>query len=171
MSILAQSAAEETTVYLWDNAFLDSWEIPFGAWMDIIVSWTVLNLQPVLDVIEWPFSFLFRNFVVGPEYHPWWEITDMPWVLVCGIVLIVGAITRNLKVGGGLGPVAGSLRDAGQRVLGGDRHHHRLDRGGGGDLRPHRYPPRGAVRSIRRGLERGAAPPSMRCRWFTPSSI
>ncbi len=102
MSILAQSAAEETTVYLWDNAFLDSWEIPFGAWMDIIVSWTVLNLQPVLDVIEWPFSFLFRNFVVGPEYHPWWEITDMPWVLVCGIVLIVGAITRNLKVGVGL---------------------------------------------------------------------
>ena len=100
-TILAQGPAEETTPF-WDNAFLDSWEIPFGSWMNEIVSWIVANLGTVLDIIEWPFSFLFRNFVAGPEYHPWWEITDMSWVLVCGGVLVVGMITRNLKVGVGL---------------------------------------------------------------------
>ena len=67
-----------------------------------MVSWTVANLEPLLDVIKEPFSFLFRNFVVNPDYHPWWQITDMPWVLVCAGVLIVGTITRTFKVGVGL---------------------------------------------------------------------
>ena len=95
----AQAPPAEEAVRFWDNAVLDNWEIPFGNWIDIMVSWIVLNLRTVLDVIEWPFSLLFRNFVVGPEYHPWWEITDMPWVLVCGIVLVVASITRNFRVG------------------------------------------------------------------------
>ena len=99
---LAQGSTVEETTPLWDNAVLDSWEIPFGTWMDEIVDWVVGNMGTVLDVIEWPFSFLFRNFVDGPEYHPWWEITDMSWVLVCGVVLVVGMITRNLRVGLGL---------------------------------------------------------------------
>ncbi len=100
--VLAQSGGSEEAVPFWDNAVLDHWEIPFGAWMDEIVNWIVLNASAPLDVIKWPFSFLFRNFVDGPEYHPWWEITDMSWVLVCSIVLVVGIITRNLKVGAGL---------------------------------------------------------------------
>ena len=54
---------------------------------------------------QWPFSFLFRNFVISPEYHPWWELADMPWVLVCAIVLVVGTLTRNVKVGAGLAAV------------------------------------------------------------------
>jgi len=91
--------AQTETIPFWDNALLDEWEIPFGSWMDEMVSWVVANLGTLLDVIEWPFSFLFRNFVNGPEYHPWWEITDMSWVLVCGLVLVIGMITRNLKVG------------------------------------------------------------------------
>ena len=99
---LAQTAPVEESIPFWNNAVLDSWEIPFGEWITIMINWTTLNLKPVLDVIEWPFSLLFRNFVVGPEYHPWWEITDMPWVLVCGIVLVVAAVTRNLRVGIGL---------------------------------------------------------------------
>lgn len=99
---LAQSAPVEESVPVWNNAVLDNWEIPFGEWITIMVNWTVKKLGPVLDVIEWPFSFMFRNFVVGPEYHPWWEITDMPWLLVCGIVLVVATITRNLRVGIGL---------------------------------------------------------------------
>ena len=86
----------------WDNAILDAWEIPFGFWMDEMVSWVVANLETALDVIKWPFSFLFRNFVVSPEYHPWWELTDMPWILVCAIVLVVATLTRNLRVGVGL---------------------------------------------------------------------
>ena len=107
MTLLAQVApvliAQATErIRIWDNAILDSWEIPFGSWMSEIVAWVVANLGTPLDIIEWPFSFLFRNFVAGPEYHPWWEITDMSWVLVCGGVLVVGMITRNLKVGVGL---------------------------------------------------------------------
>ena len=98
-TILVQGPDTGETVPFWDNAILDAWEIPFGSWMDEMVSWSVANLGTLLDIIEWPFSFLFRNFVNGPEYHPWWEITDMSWVLVCGGVLVVGMITRNLKVG------------------------------------------------------------------------
>ena len=97
--ILAQAEETEAPLRFWDNKVLDAWEIPFGSWIDEMVSWVVLNLETLLDVIKWPFSFLFRNFVISPEYHPWWELTDMPWLLVCGIVLVVGTLTRNLKVG------------------------------------------------------------------------
>ena len=101
-TILAQGPAAEEPIPFWDNTFLDIWEIPFGFWIKEMVAWTVANLETLLDIIKWPFSFLFRNFVNGPGYHPWWEITDMPWVLVCAGVLVVGMITRNLKVGTGL---------------------------------------------------------------------
>ena len=101
-SFLAQASETEAPLRFWDNAFLDSWEIPFGSWIDEMVSWIVANLETLLDVIEWPFTFLFRNFVVSHEYHPWWEITDMPWVLVCAGVLVVATITRTFKVGVGL---------------------------------------------------------------------
>ncbi|MCY3562522.1 MAG: ABC transporter permease subunit [bacterium] len=101
-AILAQAEEAEAPLRIWDNAVLDEWEIPFGFWMDEMVSWVVANLETVLDVIKWPFSFLFRNFVVSPEDHPWWELTDMPWILVCGIVLVVATLTRNVRVGVGL---------------------------------------------------------------------
>ena len=64
-----------------------------------MVSWIDQNLAPVLDVFEWPFTFLFRNFVNGPEHHPWWEIADMPWIAVCVVFLVIGWFTRNLRVG------------------------------------------------------------------------
>ncbi len=98
----AQAAPAEESVPFWDNSVLDNWEIPFGEWINIMLSWIVANLRTVLDVIKWPFSLLYRNFVVGPEYHPWWELTDMSWVLVCGVVLVVASVTRNLRVGIGL---------------------------------------------------------------------
>ena len=69
-TILVQGPDTEESVPFWDNAILDAWEIPFGSWMDEMVSWSVANLGTLLDIIEWPFSFLFRNFVNGPEYHP-----------------------------------------------------------------------------------------------------
>lgn len=103
--LLAQAEEPQGPPNFWDNAVLDNWEIPFGAWIDEMVSWTVANLETVLDIIKWPFSFLFRNFVISPEYHPWWELADMPWVLVCAIVLVVGTLTRNVKVGVGLAVV------------------------------------------------------------------
>ena len=102
MTRLAILAQAQEPIPFWDNKVLDSWEIPFGSWMNEMINWVILNLGVLFDIIEWPFSFLFRNFVDGPEHHPWWEITDMSWVLVCGGVLVVGMITRNLRVGLGL---------------------------------------------------------------------
>ncbi len=101
-TFLAQGASGDETIPFWDNRVLDAWEIPFGSWMNEIINWVIENLGTLFDIIEWPFSLLFRNFVDGPEYHPWWELTDMSWVLVCGGVLVVGMITRNLRVGLGL---------------------------------------------------------------------
>ena len=95
MSILAQSPQPGVG----DNAVLDQWDVPFGAWITQMVSWIDQNLAPVLDVIEWPFTFLFRNFVNGPAHHPWWEIADMPWIAVCVAFLVIGMFTRNLRVG------------------------------------------------------------------------
>ena len=95
MSILAQSSNPGVG----DNAVLDQWDVPFGAWINQMVSWIDQNLAPVLDVIEWPFTFLFRNFVNGPAHHPWWEIADMPWIAVCLVFLVIGMFTRNLRVG------------------------------------------------------------------------
>ncbi len=102
MTLVAQGASGEETIPFWNNRVLDAWEVPFGSWMEELVDWIVANMGVVLGVIEWPFSFLFRNFVNGPEYHPWWEITDMSWALVCGGVVVVAAFTRNLRVGIGL---------------------------------------------------------------------
>ena len=95
MSILAQSGAPGVG----DNAVLDQWDVPFGAWITQMVSWIDQNLAPVLDVIEWPFTFLFRNFVNGPGHHPWWEIADMPWIAVCLVFLVIGTFTRRFRVG------------------------------------------------------------------------
>ncbi|MCY3925836.1 MAG: ABC transporter permease subunit [bacterium] len=95
MSILAQA----TSPGVGDNRVLDQWDVPFGSWITQMVSWIDQNLAPVLDVIEWPFTFLFRNFVNGPAHHPWWEIADMPWIAVCAVFLVIGTFTRNLRVG------------------------------------------------------------------------
>ena len=95
MRVLAQSSNPGVG----DNAVLDQWNIPFGAWINQMVSWIDQNLASVLDVIEWPFTFLFRNFVNGPAHHPWWEIVDMSWIAVCLVFLVIGTFTRNLRVG------------------------------------------------------------------------
>ena len=95
MSVLAQSSNPGVT----DNAVLDQWDVPFGAWINQMVSWIDQNLASVLDVIEWPFTFLFRNFVNGAGHHPWWEIADMPWIAVCAVFLVIGTFTRKLQVG------------------------------------------------------------------------
>ena len=111
MSLLAQSESPG----IFDNKVLDQWEVPFGEWVDQMVDWIKLNLKGLLNVIEWPFDFLFRNFVDGPGHYPWWQITDMPWVGVCAIVFVFGTLLRNIKVGGF---VAGLLALCG--LLGGE---------------------------------------------------
>ncbi len=111
MSTLAQSESPGIA----DNKVLDQWEVPFGEWVGQIVRWVDQNLEWLLDIVRWPFSFLFRNFVDGPGHQPWWQITDMPWIAVCLIFFAVGTFFRNVKVGGF---VAGLLALCG--LLGGE---------------------------------------------------
>ena len=95
MSFLAQSQ----TPGIADNKVLDQWTIPFGEWVEQMVRWIDGNLGWLLDIIEWPFTFLFRNFVDGAGHSPWWEITDMPWIAVCILFFAIGTLVRNVKVG------------------------------------------------------------------------
>ncbi|WP_419849482.1 ABC transporter permease [Candidatus Poriferisocius sp.] len=110
-SLLAQSESPGIA----DNKVLDQWRVPFGDWVEQMVRWVDLNLEWLLDIVRWPFSFLFRNFVDGPGHQPWWQITDMPWVAVCLLFFAVGTFFRNVKVGGF---VAGLLALCG--LLGGE---------------------------------------------------
>lgn len=87
--ILAQG---DPTRSLFDNRLLDDWEIPFGDWMDQAIDWVAVNLQVLLNVIEWPFdtliTFLVRDF-----------LTQISWVwFVLGMALIA-TLVRNIKVG------------------------------------------------------------------------
>ena len=110
-NLLAQSESPG----IFDNKVLDQWEVPFGEWVDQMVDWIKLNLRWFLDIVEWPFDLLFRNFVDGPGHYPWWQITDMPWVGVCALIFVFGTLLRNVKVGGF---VAGLLALCG--LLGGE---------------------------------------------------
>ncbi len=96
MSLLAQTESPGVA----DNKVLDQWTIPFGEWIEQMVNWIALNLGWLLSIIEWPFTFLFRNIVRSPDHHPWWEITDMPWIAVCILFFAIGTLVRNVKVGG-----------------------------------------------------------------------
>ena len=95
MKLLAQSQSPGVA----DNQVLDQWTIPFGDWIEQMVRWVDLNLGWALSIIEWPFVFLFRTFVDGPDHHPWWEITDMSWIGICALFFAAGTLVRNVKVG------------------------------------------------------------------------
>ena len=93
MSLLAQAPG------VGDNRVLDQWTIPFGEWVKQMVGWIDQNLGLLLSIIEWPFTWLFRNLVRGGGYHPWWQLEDMPWIAVCAGFFVVGTLTRNARVG------------------------------------------------------------------------
>ena len=84
--------AQEESVPLTDNRFLDQWEIPFGEWMDQAVDWIDNNLQTLLSIIEWPFEtligWLVQDFLVTTS-----------WVWIVLGMGIIAALVRNLKVG------------------------------------------------------------------------
>ena len=87
-----------------DNAVLDQFTVPVGAWGEQIVRWVDTDMESkigfdLLAVIEWPFGFLFSNFVQSGDDNPWWEITDMPWWGVCLLFFVIGSAFRNVKIG------------------------------------------------------------------------
>ncbi len=91
--ILNWATEAEDKIGIQDNAILDQWEVPFGAWIDQMVDWIDANLAWLLDAIKWPFEFLLRNFVDNflIEWLPWWGA-----VL---IIFIIGCLVRSVSVG------------------------------------------------------------------------
>ena len=108
VSLLAQAPG------VGDNKVLDQWTIPFGEWVKQMVGWIDQNLGLLLSIIEWPFTWLFRNLVRGGDYHPWWQLEDMPWIAVCAGFFIIGTRhpQRKGRLRSGVGP--GRLRAAGE---------------------------------------------------------
>jgi len=93
MSRIAGWFTEEDKIGIQDNAILDQWEVPFGAWIDQMVDWIDANLVWLLDAIKWPFEFLLRNFVDNflIEWLPWWGAVVL--------IFIIGCLVRTIPVG------------------------------------------------------------------------
>ncbi len=85
----------------WNNETLDKWAIPFGLWIEEIVFWLTTNIKPALDAIKWPVDQLL-NLIVDNLLQTW-----LPWPLVLLFFVLLGAYTRNFKVG--LGSAAALL--------------------------------------------------------------
>ena len=77
----------------WDNANLSEWEIPFGLWIEEIVFWLTTNIGGLLDAIKWPVDQMLK-LVIDNLLQDW-----LPWPVVLLMFLLLGASTRNLKVG------------------------------------------------------------------------
>ena len=107
-TLLAQAADDPPAPGITDNAVLDQFEIPFGAWMDQAVDWITVNLKWLLTIIEWPFQTLI-GFLVEDILEP------ISWVWVVVAFFVVGSLVRNVRVGAfaafGLG-VCGILGNA-----------------------------------------------------------
>ena len=86
---------------IWDNATLDSWEIPFGLWIEEIVFWLTTHVRGLLDAVEWPVDKLLA-LIIDNLLQDW-----LPWPAVLLLFLVLGLITRNFLVG--LGSAAGLL--------------------------------------------------------------
>ncbi len=81
---------EDTSIF--DERILDQWEIPVGQWVDQAVDWTNNNLSHVLDVVRWPFQFLFDNVVQD-------ILLSVSWVWIVVAFFVVGTLVRGVKVG------------------------------------------------------------------------
>jgi glycine betaine/proline transport system permease protein len=87
-----------------DNEVLDEFTIPFGQWFEQAINWTVLELEWLLDIVEWPFSFLLDNVVDNVLIAaPWWAVT----LVMVAIALLVRNVT--VAVGTGLGLIVCGL--------------------------------------------------------------
>ncbi len=77
----------------WDNKNLSEWEIPFGLWIEEIVFWLTTNIGGLLDAIKWPVDQMLK-LVIDNLLQDW-----LPWPVVLVMFLLLGASTRNFKVG------------------------------------------------------------------------
>lgn len=95
MTVLAQASSDETesvTHSITDNRVLQDFRIPFGEWADQAVDWIVVNLEWLLSIIEWPFTFLI-GLLVEDILEP------ISWVWVVLFFFVIGTLIRNVQVG------------------------------------------------------------------------
>ena len=85
----------------WDNENLDSWEIPFGIWIEEIVFWLTAHISGFLDAVKWPVDKLLE-LIIDNLLQDW-----LPWPVVLLLFFAIGLFTRNLLVG--LGSAAALL--------------------------------------------------------------
>ncbi len=95
----ADETAEEVaeTPGFFDNAWLDGFQFHFGEWIKQIVDWTDQNLQLPIEIIKWPFDFLFELLMSTDPGRT--AIMDIPWFWVAIFFFIIGSAVRNVKVG------------------------------------------------------------------------
>ena len=77
----------------WDNENLDTWEIPFGLWIEEIVFWLTTHIRGFLDAVKWPVDRLLE-LIIDNLLQDW-----LPWPLVVLLFFLVGFATRNMVVG------------------------------------------------------------------------
>ena len=137
----------------WDNQNLSEWEIPFGLWIEEIVFWLTTNIGGLLDAIKWPVDQMLK-MVIDNLLQDW-----LPWPVVLLMFLLLGASTRNFKVGLGSAVallICGLLGDEfWDLTMGNGRHDHR----GGDHLRNLRDSFGRSLGPGRRVLESSAADP------------
>ncbi|MXV90878.1 MAG: ABC transporter permease subunit, partial [Acidimicrobiia bacterium] len=77
----------------WDNENLDTWEIPFGLWTEEITFWLTTHIKGFLDAVKWPVDKLLE-LIIDNLLQDW-----LPWPAVLLLFFLVGALTRNVRVG------------------------------------------------------------------------
>lgn len=77
----------------WDNENLSEWEIPFGLWIEEIVFWLTTSIGGLLDAIKWPVTQMLE-LVIDDLLQEW-----LPWPAVLLLFFVLGASTRNFRVG------------------------------------------------------------------------
>lgn len=92
MTVLAQQGGESAGPGFFSEDVLDQFRIPVGNWADQAVDWIAVRLEPLLRVIEWPFSALI-DFVVDDVLEP------LSWVWVVLAFFVIGTLVRGVKVG------------------------------------------------------------------------
>jgi len=77
----------------WENENLDTWEIPFGLWTEEITFWLTTHIKGFLDAVKWPVDKLLE-LIIDNLLQDW-----LPWPAVLLLFFLVGALTRNVRVG------------------------------------------------------------------------
>ncbi len=87
-----QNGTDTSDVSFWDNEILDTFEFPFGNWIEETVDWADVHLASLFDAIRLPFDWMLTVVVD-------WIFLGLPWWAIVALIGLLGLGTRGLKVG------------------------------------------------------------------------